>query len=667
MKEQDPKQRFLLIMAVGLTFLLILQYMNPAPEPPPAATGIQHADVPASQQARPAARAESDAPLPSRDFQASGDFAITVKTDPEGKGTHGYEASFSTVGGGMSSYRLLGYYRKPGNVSPDNRIVLLHTMAQGRDSLRVDNVIYGASRQELYSIAMSEVRYELLEVPAGAVVTPEPGAEVKRGDNLRMRTVAGDWELTRTYRFPGEDKSQADFTIALDLEWRNLSDGNRILNYSVVGPAGLIPDDESMQFGQIEFLTARQPSAGSAAVDIERKHMRDLIKVEKMRDRDNRAGLAWIGAKSRFFASVMATADSALSDSNGATRLLYPGDPAFIATVGEAANDLANQPTVTTAAGTVPAFEEISLTVEPAPLPPGGSYAAGYVLYAGPGVDRFMTDADARFEGVVYYSWGYLNVLSLWMVRLLNFLDGFLGNYGLAIIAMTVIIKLLLHSLNRRSFISMNKMSKLQPMMKDIQKKYANDRQKMQVEMNKFYKQNGVSMMGGCLPMFLQLPIFFALYGAFSQGFAMRHAPFLAPWIKDLSKPDSIYDFGYNIPILNSSHLSLLPILYFVLQYIQMSLQPKPSDPQQAQQQKIMKFMPLMFVFIFYAMPAGLVLYFTVSALCGVAENTYMKKIVLPKLGLGDAPSPAAAAAGVQAGTGAAAVPSEAGKKKKKK
>ena len=652
------------MMAIGLTFLLIMQYMFP-PAPPPEAPAAAPADSPAApvQTAGAAPEVAEEA----RNFEPQGDFTVTVKVGNEGVNANGYEATFSSVGGGLSTYRLLGYFRVPMDASPENRIILLNRMAPGRDSLRVEEVVSGAAATRRVN-NLRTARYELVEIPEGASVSPEPPAGVRRGRDLVFRTVAGEWELLRTYRFPGEGSDVADFTVGMNVEWRNISNASQALNYTLVGPAGLVSDDDSVQFSVIDFLTGRQPSPASDSVEIERKPIRELVDVRNMADRDNRAALAWVGAKNRFFTAVMTAQSSALTTSNGAVRRLFAGDHAYIPDAKDILDNLKHQPTVTTGSGAVPAFEEISLDVKPGQIEAGGTYTASYMLYAGPAADSFLAQADPRLDGVVHYSWSYLNTISRWMFMLLTFLDGILGNYGLAIIAMTIIIKMILHPLNRKSFISMNKMSKLTPMMKEIQKKYANDRQKMQLEMNKFYKNHGVSMAGGCLPMFLQLPIFLALYGAFSQGFSMRHAPFIPPWIKDLSNPDSILDLGFNIPLLNSSHLSLLPILYFVLNYIQMSMQPKPTDPQQAQQQKIMKFMPLMFVFIFYSMPAGLVLYFTVSALCGVAESTYMRKVVLPKLGLGDSPEAAeTAAASVQAGTGAAAVPSDAKKKKKRK
>ena len=654
------------MMALGLTLFVLMEFMFPKPKTaaPVPATNTAHADRRAAVTA-PAAVA-ADVPAEAREFNPAGDYQIVVTVGEEGPGKHGYQATFSTVGGGLSSYSLLGFYRVPQDESPENRVLLLDRLEQGHDSLRVDNVSYGPALSSLVRTPMNTARYELVEIPASAVVTPEPEGVVV-GDKLVMRTIVGTWEILRTYRF-----NSADFTMEFDVEWKNIAGAANFLNYSLVGPAGIIPDDDTSQFSVINFLSARQPNPNSVTVEVERNPLPNLVKAEGRIARDNRANLAWIGAKNRFFTTIMTTSSATLTDSNGAARLLYISDSRMLPGAKDIRENLKTQPELPVVREgrdpeTVPLIGETSLTVEPGLVNPGETYKGSYKLYAGPAVDEYMEKADSRLHGVLSYTISYLDFISRWLVKLLNILNGVFHNYGIAIIAVTIIIKALLHPLNRKSFISMNKMSKLAPKMKEIQQKYSSDRVKMQQEMSKFYKENGVSMAGGCLPIFLQLPIFFALYGAFSQGFSMRHAPFLSPWIKDLSKPDMIADFGWKIPLLNSSYLSLLPILYLVLQFFQMSMQPKPSDPQQAQQQKMMKYMPIIFVFFFYAMPAGLVLYFTVSALTGVLESWYMRKVVLPKLGLGDTPAAAqAAAASAAPGAGAAIVPSESKKKKKK-
>ena len=679
--NEDSKQRFILMLAIGMTAMLLMQFFfKPKPEAPAPTRPVATAPAPVQPQ-QPQATGTGTSVAAGRtesaDFQPDADYTVTVRVGEAGKNAHGYEAAFSSVGASLVKYRLLGYYRVPMNEEPDNLMVLLDRMAPGYDSLMVESIVTGKTRAELARSILRGLRYELIEAPADAVIAPEPEGDVVRGDNkLVFRAVVGDWELRKTFTFPVQQGSAPDFTVGMDIEWRNLADVANLLSYNLVGPAGLIPDDDSPQFGIINILSARQPSASSDSVDIERTALSSLAGIkaeggrEPMSDPDNRAGLAWIGAKNRFFTAIMIANPAFIAQSNGANRRLFPGVPGYIPTAKDLVDNMKPQPHINTANGSVPAFGETQLVVDAGSISPGGSYQASYMLYAGPAVDEYMEKADTRLHGVVSYTIASLDFISRLLVRLLTFLDGIFGNYGLAIIAVTIIIKALLHPLNRKTFVSMTKMSKLAPRMKEVQKKYANDRARMQQEMSKFYKENGVSMAGGCLPMLLQLPIFFALYGAFSQGFSMRHAAFIPGWIQDLSKPDSIYDLGFNIPLLGWNQVSLLPIIYVAMQLVQMSMQPKPSDPQQAQQQKIMKLMPLMFMYIFYTMPAGLVLYFTVSALTGVAESWWMRKYLLPKLGLSDKPETAGAsdaAPAAQAGTGAAPVPSEAKKRKRKK
>lgn len=676
MNNTDPKQRFLLMIAMALTFVLILNYFLPPPTPPTPPAVQQTAAEPGERPAAPlpaaalpgAPAAPTAAPVEAAPFQPTGVHTVKVRVGREGRNEHGYAAEFSTIGAGLTKYRLLGFYRVPENYTPENEIVLLDHLAKGSDSLRVDTLTTGQTRGELRTYGVRETPYQLVEIPADAEVEPPADPTVRRGENLVFRTVVQGWEVTKTYTFPKseEDGANSDFTFRVSLAWRNLTGENRLLTYRLAGPAGMLADDDSPNFGIINFLTARQPAVSASTVEVERKALGGLAKEKGMSDQDNRANLAWVGAKNRFFAALMAVDNGQVPNTNGARRRLFVANEDLLPRAKDILANLKAQPQAT---GAIPLMEDILLTVEPGTVAAGAEHQSSYLFYAGPAVDHWMEQADSRFHGVVSYTWSYFDFISRWLVRFLTFLDGILGNYGLAIIVVTLIVKLLLHPLNRKSFVSMNKMSKLAPMMKELQKKYGNDKARLQQEMSKFYQQHGVSMAGGCLPVFLQLPIFFALYGAFSQGFSMRHAPFISGWINDLSKPDSVYNFASPLPLVGWTTISLLPIIYLFLQFWQMSMQPKPSDPQQAQQQKIMKFMPLMFVFIFYTMPAGLVLYFTVSALAGVAESAWMRKVLLPRLGLGDAPTPgdggAAVPAPVQAGKGMTDVPSHAKKKKR--
>ncbi len=661
------------MMALGITFFVILQYIMPPPPEPPTITqetAMNETYVPpegsAGQQTASAAGTTiSEAAI---DFNPQTEYSVKVVRGEAVPNGNGYEASFSSVGGSMHTYRLLGYYRLPAKEhNPGDEVILLDRLATGRESLRVDAVSFGSSRQQLQTLGMGRLNYELIEAPADANISPEPGADVTRGENrLVFRAVLGEWELVKTFTFPTGEGSP-DFTINMNLEWRNLAADSRLLLYRLSGPSGMIPDDESANFGMINFLTARQPAASSPSVEVERSPLSEASNANRMSNPDNRAGLAWVGAKNRFFAAMMSTGSEYINNSNGGQRRAFVAEPALMPRQPDILENLKAQPKVNVGSGETPVFEDASLSVEPGMIAAGGSFKATYRFYGGPARDSLMELSDPRFSGVISYTISYFDFISRWLVELLTFLDRILGNYGLAIIAVTLLVRLIMHPLNRKSFVSMNRMQKLAPQMKALQQKYANDKPKMQQEVSKLYKDNNVSMVGGCLPVFIQLPIFFALYGAFSQGFPIRHAAFIPGWINDLSQPDSVYNLGWTIPLLNSPHISILPILYLGLQYFQMHFQPKSNDPQQASQQRIMKIMPLFFVFIFYAMPAGLVLYFAVSALFGVLENLWMRKILFPRLGLGDAPATAGAQPVVaKAGAGAVEVKTHAKKKKKK-
>ncbi len=222
---------------------------------------------------------------------------------------------------------------------------------------------------------------------------------------------------------------------------------------------------------------------------------------------------------------------------------------------------------------------------------------------------------------------GILSPISLFFNNLLNFLNRVLGNFGLAIILLALIIKIALFPLSRKSIVSMKKMSGLSPELKKIQEQYKNDPQKQQKMTSELYKKAGVNPLAGCLPMLFQLPILFALIYGLSNNIYLNGSSFL--WIQDLSSPDSIYKLGFSIPFIGN-HVRLLPILMVVFTMIQSKLQSQNSagNPDQQKSMKMMQYlMPFMFFFIFYNMPAGLVLYWTVQNILSIIENIIITKI----------------------------------------
>ncbi len=219
----------------------------------------------------------------------------------------------------------------------------------------------------------------------------------------------------------------------------------------------------------------------------------------------------------------------------------------------------------------------------------------------------------------------FFYVLSGALTWVLHLIQSLVGNYGVAVVLLTLLVKALLFRLTWKQHASMFKMAKLAPKLKALQNQYGNDRQQMAMKQMELYKKEGVNPLGGCLPLLVQIPIFIALYNAFQYSADMRGTAFL--WIPDLTLPDQL--MGMPIAFLNNWVLSLnpLPIAYIAITIWMSFSQPMPTggDPQQEQMMKMMRWLPVVFGVIFYNFAAGLVLYFTVNALLSTLEVRFIK------------------------------------------
>lgn len=220
-------------------------------------------------------------------------------------------------------------------------------------------------------------------------------------------------------------------------------------------------------------------------------------------------------------------------------------------------------------------------------------------------------------------SWlGWLENVLKWIMNLFYKL---IPNYGVAIILMTIAIKLILYPLTKKSMDSTAKMSTLGPKMEDMKVKYKDNPQKLNEEMAKLYKEEKINPLGGCLPMLLQFPIFIALYGLLNKHFELRGAMFIPGWIPDLSMPDTVFTFPFNIPFLGNG-LHLLPIIYTASMIYSMKI----TQTGGTQSNSMMKFMtwgmPLIFFFVMYDAPSGLLLYWTVMNFLSIGQQFYMNK-----------------------------------------
>lgn len=244
-----------------------------------------------------------------------------------------------------------------------------------------------------------------------------------------------------------------------------------------------------------------------------------------------------------------------------------------------------------------------------------------YLIYAGPKEYDILERYKLGMEHVIDF--GFFSIIARPLFWVLKFFYGITGNYGIAIIILTIVTRIPFFPIISKGQRSMKKLAELQPKMAEIREKFKNDPQRMQREMMDLYKNNKVSPMGGCLPMLLQMPVFFALYSILSTAIELRQAPF-ALWITDLAAPDTLFGhIPHAVPFLGGFAFGPLPLLMGATTFIQQKMTPSTADPKQ---QKIMLLMPIMFTFIFLNFSSGLVLYWLVNNILSIAQQFYINK-----------------------------------------
>ncbi|MEX0806474.1 MAG: membrane protein insertase YidC [Candidatus Binatia bacterium] len=317
-----------------------------------------------------------------------------------------------------------------------------------------------------------------------------------------------------------------------------------------------------------------------AVVDnkIKREHVSDELKQGKEFTGD----LSWAGFGYTYFFMGLVPADGA-----GYKLTLQEFGPALILTVAE---------------------------------PSGKSETRGrYTLFAGPKELSVLESVGKGMERAIDF--GYFGFISIPFLYVLHFFHRFTGSYGIDIILLTVVLKLLTAPLTHKSYVSMKQMQKLQPQMEKLKEKYKDDREKLNKEIMEMYRRNGVNPLGGCLPMVVQFPVFIGLYNALYIPIELRHASFL--WIQDLSRPD-----WESLPFtLAGWHLGVpvLTILMGASMFLQQWMTPTAGDPNQ---RKLMLMMPLIFTFMFVTFPAGLTIYWLVNNVLSIAQQYWINRRV---------------------------------------
>jgi YidC/Oxa1 family membrane protein insertase len=244
-----------------------------------------------------------------------------------------------------------------------------------------------------------------------------------------------------------------------------------------------------------------------------------------------------------------------------------------------------------------------------------------YQVYMGPKSLSTLSSLNIGLDRAIHF--GFFDILAKPLLWLLNFLHGYIPNYGLAIIVLTLIIKGILWPLGSKSYKSMSEMKKIQPLMSQLREKYKDDKKKMNEETMALYKTYKVNPLGGCLPMVVQIPVFFALYRMLYEAIELRHAPFFG-WINDLSAPDRLLHFSFSIPFMEPPYgIPVLTIIMGATMFLQQKMSPPMGDPTQA---KMMMMMPIVFTFIFINFSSGLVLYWLVNNVVSISQQYYIQK-----------------------------------------
>ncbi len=267
------------------------------------------------------------------------------------------------------------------------------------------------------------------------------------------------------------------------------------------------------------------------------------------------------------------------------------------------------------------------------PLLTGSTSVDTFRFYAGPLKREILNrynDASRDPFGIGNYRFeeaARSNPIIGWLANILRFmLDLFyrlVPNYGVAIILLTVVIKILFFPLTQKSLESTSKMSLLGPKIEELKKRYQGKPEKLNQEMMALYRKEGVNPIGGCLPLLLQMPIFFALFDLLNNAFDLRGAPFIAPWIGDLSAPESFLPLGFTVPMLGWDELRILPFVMLGTTLLQSRITQNPSAVQ-GHMKMMMYAMPIFFFFILYSMPSGLVIYWTMQNVLQIVQQLYI-------------------------------------------
>ncbi|WP_265658843.1 membrane protein insertase YidC [Francisella philomiragia] len=387
---------------------------------------------------------------------------------------------------------------------------------------------------------------------------------IKKENGKQVLTLTGSvdgLEITRTYTF---DDAKYNISISQNIKNTTSEPVNVIIDDSLArdfNPAGdsfSLLNAHSYTFTGVAYSTAND--------SFRKESFKDISKTNGQPTVINSQGLGWVAFIQHYFVSAW------IPQSND-SKIYYKNLNNDVFEAG--------------------AYTGISIA-------PNQSESIDSVLYSGPIIKANLVDLAPNLEKTLDY--GMLSFFSEIIFWVMNQIHSLVGNWGLAIILVTCLIKLIFYPLSAKSYRSMAKMRMLQPRVKRLQETYKDDRQALGKKMMEMYKEEKVNPLSGCLPMLIQIPIFISLYWVLLESVELRQAPFIF-WIHDLSMKDPYF---------------VLPILMGISMFLQQKLSPAPADPMQA---KIMMFLPVIFTFLFASFPSGLVLYWLTNNVISILQQ----------------------------------------------
>jgi len=446
------------------------------------------------------------------------------------------------------------------------------------------------------------------------VVSISPEKSPHEQATFRLTSPDGKLEVLKTYRLAKVDDKRDPpegpaYELQLDLTLRNRGDEARTLNYELQGPVGLPLEnvDNTSKFRDVVVGFVGEDGAVDAKV-------LDGKSIANDKTEEWKSPVKYIGVDVQFFAALLLPAGDQFKSS-------------YIKSATQVVTDKADKAELQKSDVS---FKLMSVDLKLPAAADGGPASEithQYRLYAGPKRSDLLNALGA--PNVIAYG-TLFGIDVTWicrgMVSLLKFFYGIFHNYGIAIICLTIVVRGCLFPLSIKQARGAAKMQELQPELTALREKYGKDREKMGKAQMELFAKHKYNPLSGCLPVFMQLPIFVGLYQSLNHAVDLRMAPFL--WMDNLAGPDAIFPLPFRIPLTGWTEFNLLPIITVVLFLFQQKMfMPPALNDEQAMQQKMMNFMTLFMGFLFYRVPSGLCVYFIASSLWGMAERKLLPKV----------------------------------------